>query len=112
MVILQKLSNIDNKLININIPNNNFEERKYILDVFFDQFLDIQFSVKTKDIKHYEINLGRNRKIIIEDHFFNLFPNDLEYLSVNNIPQKINFFKINLLLKKIYQSSSEIQDWK
>ena len=37
--------------------------------------------------------LDNSKKLIIEDGIFNKFPNDLEYLKPNNIPEKIEFTK-------------------
>ena len=32
-------------MIKITIPNNNIAERKYILDIIFDEFLELDFKV-------------------------------------------------------------------
>ena len=72
----------------IKIPNNNIAERKYILDVVFIEFLglDYQLEVASND---YEIILSNNKKLIIKDKFFNNYPNTLEYLKQENIPNSI-----------------------
>lgn len=81
-------------MISIFIPNNNIAERKYILDLFFDEFLNLDYEIIIKqDIDSWEINLQNGKKIVFKDHFFNNFKNDLEYLSLENIPKKVNFTK-------------------
>jgi len=75
-------------MIKITIPNNNINERKYILDVVFNEFLGIEFSFKIGS-KEYEIELQNKKVFIIKDTFFNKYPKDLEYLHIDNIPSKI-----------------------
>jgi Family of unknown function (DUF7033) len=75
-------------MIKIKIPNNNIAERKYILDIIFDEFLglDHQLDIGSQD---YEIELQNKKVLTIEDTFFNNHPNDLEYLKLKNIPNAI-----------------------
>ncbi len=73
------------------IPNNNIAERKYIIDILLGEFLGLEYKIEIKDTKNYEIILKNGNKLIIEDHFFNKCPKDLEYLNEKNIPQKVEF---------------------
>ena len=78
------------------IPNNNIEEREYIIDILLNEFLGLEYKIKVegrrkKEEENYEIILENGNKLIIEDHFFNNFPKDLEYLKEENIPQKVEF---------------------
>jgi len=99
-------------MIKIKIPNNNINEREYILYVIFNEFLGLDYSVtvasdsrvrfpthqlatEKSDRDRYEIVLENGNKLIIEDHFFSKFHNDLEYLNEKNIPQKVEFGKNN-----------------
>jgi len=75
-------------MIKIFFPNNNLFERKYILDIVFNEFLGLNFHAEA-GTKDYEIILPNNKKLIIKDTFFNHFQNDLEYLTKQNIPQSI-----------------------
>jgi len=75
-------------MINITIPNNNINERKYILDILFDEFLGLGYNLEIGS-KDYEINLENGKKLIVKDRFFNKYPKDLEYLKLENIPKKI-----------------------
>jgi hypothetical protein len=74
-------------MIKVKIPNNNLNERKYILDIIFNEFLGLEYFLEIGS-KNYEIEL-KNKKIIIKDTFFNKYPKDLEYLYLENIPNKI-----------------------
>lgn len=77
-------------MIKIKIPNNNIEERKYILHIIFDEFLGLDFGViENDDCQDWIIELENKKSLTIKDSFFSRFPNDLEYLKVQNIPSKI-----------------------
>ena len=75
-------------MIKLKIPNNNLNERKYILDIIFNEFLGLEYKIETGS-KNYEILLENNKKLIIKDTFFNKYSKDLEYLKLENIPKKI-----------------------
>ena len=79
-------------MIIIKIPNNNVNERKYSIDIFFDEFLGLIYEIKTGSTD-YEIELDNGNKLIFKDHFFNKFKNDLSYLKEENIPNKVEYFK-------------------
>lgn len=70
------------------IPDNNIGERKYIIDIFFNEFFGLEYKIEIGS-KDYEIRLKNKKILIIEDTFFNRYPNDLEYLKPENIPKKI-----------------------
>ena len=76
------------------IPNNNIEERKYIIDILLNEFLGLEFLVVVgNNSKDYEIVLENGNKLMVEDHFFNKFSNDLGYLKEENIPKNVKFSK-------------------
>ena len=75
-------------MIKINIPNNNLNERKYIIDIIFNEFLGLDYHLEIGS-KDYEIELKNKKVLTIKDTFFNRYPNDLEYLKLENIPNKI-----------------------
>ncbi|GAH31517.1 unnamed protein product, partial [marine sediment metagenome] len=41
-------------MIDINIPNNFIQERKYIIEILFEEFLGIHYKIYIKKIKEYE----------------------------------------------------------
>jgi hypothetical protein len=75
-------------MITIKIPNNNIPERTYILDIVFNEFLGLEYSLEIGS-SNYEIILPNKKVLTIKDTFFNKFPNDLEYLKEQNIPKSI-----------------------
>jgi len=88
-------------MIKINIPNNYLAERKYIIDIFFDEFLGLNYVINVKDeTKDYEIILENGKKIIIKDSFFSNFEDGLDYLDKKNIPGKIEFLKNQFIVEK------------
>ena len=77
-------------MLKISIPNNNLNERKYILDIIFDEFLDLDFKVlEDDDCQDWIIELANKKVLTIKDTFFSKYPKDLEYLKLENIPSKI-----------------------
>ncbi len=75
-------------MILIKISNNNINEKKYILDIIFNEFLGLKYNLEINS-DNYEIILQNNQKLIIQDTFFNKYPKDLEYLNIKNIPKSI-----------------------
>jgi len=79
-------------MIKVTIPKNNILERKYILDIIFNEFLGLEYLLEKKDnCKHWYICLENDKKLIIEDHFFNQYPKDLAYLHVENLPLHVKY---------------------
>lgn len=79
-------------MIKVLVPKNNINERKYILDIFFIEFLELNYKLILKDdCEKWIIELENGNKVFFEDHFFNRFRTDLEYLKIENIPKNINF---------------------
>lgn len=77
-------------MIKITIPNNNIAERKYILDIIFDEFLGLKYQIVESDnCQDWIIELENKQLLTIKDTFFSKYPKDLEYLKLNNIPSKI-----------------------
>ena len=72
----------------VRIPNNNINEREYVINIILNEFLGIEYSIEV-GASHYEIHLDNNKKLVIKDTFFNIYQNNLEYLSLNNIPKRI-----------------------
>ena len=89
-------------MLKIRVPKDNINERSYILDVLFNQFLDINYEIviSKEDTKEYIIDIGEKKSIIIKDAFFSLYPKDLEYLQIDAIPKDIIYFKHPLLIEK------------
>ena len=47
-------------MLKITIPNNNIAERKYILDIIFDEFLGLDFKVlESDDCQDWEIERAK-----------------------------------------------------
>lgn len=82
-------------MINIYIPNNNIEERKYIINTIFQFFLGLEINIEIKPVSNYLIILGNKKKIEIQDSFFNKYKKDFEYLNLKNIPKDLQIIKNN-----------------
>jgi hypothetical protein len=77
-------------MLKITIPSNNIPERKYILDIIFDEFLGLDFKVlETDDCQDWIIEFENKKSLTIKDIFFSKYPKDLEYLKLENIPSKL-----------------------
>ncbi|MDQ7047715.1 MAG: polysaccharide deacetylase family protein [Sulfurovum sp.] len=75
-------------MLKITIPDNNINERKYIINIVFSEFLGLEYTLKYGS-QDYAIELSNNKIKIIKDTFFSKYPTDLEYLKFENIPSKI-----------------------
>jgi hypothetical protein len=75
------------------IPNNNLNERRYIIDIILNEFLGLEFKIliSNNNVSNWIIELSNEKKLIIEDHFFNPYKKKLEYLNIKNIPSNIQF---------------------
>lgn len=78
------------------IPDNNIEERRYIVDVLLTDFLGLTYEVKTLIQSNvYLIQFG-SKEIEIQDSFFSLFDNPLSYLHVDHLPDKVVWLDTSL----------------
>lgn len=87
-------------MIKIIIPNNFLPERKYIINVIFDEFFGLKYSISISNTKNYNIYLENGNKIVIRDAFFTNMGNGLDYLDKKNIPREIIFFKNQFIVEK------------
>jgi hypothetical protein len=78
-------------MIKVTIPKNNINERKYILDIIFYEFLGLEYELVISDLVviDWEIELENKKTLKIKDIFFNKYLKDSEYLKYENIPKKI-----------------------
>ena len=74
----------------IKTPRDNLKERKYIIQIIFNEFLNIEYHHEIGASK-CEITLENNHRLIIEDHFFSKNTNDLDYLSPHSVPSKVEY---------------------
>jgi len=75
----------------IQIFLNDIPELKYVTDLFFKDFLGIEYDLNFHDIENVEIVLGNGSKIVFEDHFFSIYRK--KYLKKENIPEEIKWLK-------------------
>ncbi len=76
-------------MILINIPDNNQQERKYIIRTIFGAFLGLSYQVIVKpSLRNINIKLDNNNAIFFEDHFFNNFSTSKSYLQKANLPKE------------------------
>ena len=69
------------------IPDNNVEERKYIISVLFKDFLHAEPpQIELADTDCTTL-LYDDKKIVFRDHFWNAHPKPLSYLDIRNLPQ-------------------------
>lgn len=79
----------------ITCPNNNIPERTYIIKLLLNELLgyevtqnEIYFDNSVKDY----ILCCDEKKVIIEDHFFNKYPQPFSYIRKNNLPNSLEHF--------------------
>lgn len=75
-------------MISIFINHHFSNEKTYIIDVFFNVFLGLDYQIFfSQEVDDYIIRLENGNTLIIEDHFFKKFTNT--YLDEQNIPDNI-----------------------
>lgn len=74
-------------IVMVKIPNSFLPERKYIISIFFDELLGLDYEIEFKecDEKDYRIILENKKELIIKDSFFSKLRDD-KYLSKENLP--------------------------
>lgn len=73
-------------------PENNWNERAYIIEVILEEFLGIEYRLEPGSSENFtRLVLENDNEIIIEDHFFSKFRKEREYLDLANIPSEIIF---------------------
>ncbi len=93
-------------MIQVICPSNNIPERRYAVKVLFNELLgcnliddDIRFDDQADN---YTIQVG-DRQIVVEDHFFQQFPEPLSYLKAENLPSELVYFHVkNKVIPIIY----------
>jgi hypothetical protein len=75
-------------MITIKIPGNFIQEKKYIIDILFGEFLGLQYTTSITQEKHYEIIFNGN-KILINDAFFSEINEESGYLYEKYLPRII-----------------------
>lgn len=111
--ILQKASSQHIvSMVKIHCPNNNCNEREYIVSYIFGNLLNLNTEIEFRDdAGDYHILLENGKCIIVEDHFFNLHPENLSYLSKDNIPVSSKVFHYgHLEIPMIYGEDRLIQE--
>jgi hypothetical protein len=87
-------------MIKVVIPSNNIKEREYLLDILFNQFLNIPYKiVLSHEITDYQIYI-EDKLIVIKDAFFSIYPNSLEYLHIDSIPKEVSYFSHSLFVEE------------
>lgn len=84
--------------ITILISTKFIEEKKYILDVFFRQFLAVPYVLNIRDGSDYQIILPNSARLIIKDSFFDKITEN-NYLHKKNIPEKVLFAKNSFIIE-------------
>jgi hypothetical protein len=88
-VTLQKpLKSVSNKIY-INSPSSYEQEKRYIFNVIFKEFLGLDYEVNFCDDTSYTISFYSSKKIVFKDSFFK--DNESTYLHEKNIPQDITY---------------------
>lgn len=82
-------------MIRIICPSNNIPERRYAIEILFNDLLgcdlsadDIQFDAQTVN---YTIQVN-GKELVVEDHFFQKYPEPLSYLNAEHLPSSLSYF--------------------
>jgi hypothetical protein len=78
-------------MLKISIPNNNIEERKYIVEILIGELLGLDFVIEFCNTTNYVMTLSNGGKLIVKDSFFGLYNEDNSYLKRDHIPANVEF---------------------
>lgn len=82
-------------MIEIRCHNDNMAERKYAINVLFNELVGIPTDAYTicfdEGCSGYEIRMGE-RCAMVADYFFIQYPNPMSYLCAENIPTSLSYF--------------------
>ena len=89
-------------MLSISIPPDFFEERAYVINILFKEFLNVEYTLSTNENNvHYKITTVNGGAIFFEDHFFSKHkPEPLAYLLSSNIPENASAARNNFTLEK------------
>ncbi|MBQ2594038.1 MAG: polysaccharide deacetylase family protein [Candidatus Riflebacteria bacterium] len=78
-------------MLQINISDKFFIEKKYIIRILFKEFLGLDYTLSINNEKNnrYEIILPNNKKLLFEDCFW--VDSDESYLKKDKLPVKVDF---------------------
>lgn len=79
--------------ITIIAPNNNIEERKYILKTLFLDFLGLDYDLSFDNVVSDWIIKFGEKTLRFSDAFFSKFPVEKSYLTVTAMPTEVLFAK-------------------
>jgi hypothetical protein len=80
-------------MLNIVIPDNNISEREYIITTILSDFLGLHYNlIINASYNHYSISFN-DKELVIDDSFFNLYPDVLSYLETETLPKEIIYAK-------------------
>jgi len=87
-------------MVKIIIPNNYIPEREYIVEIFFKNYLGVDYEIHKESRPEYKIILENNNVLVIKDHFFIKQHEDIDYINLKNIPEKAMYMKNIFLPEK------------
>lgn len=87
-------------MLTIETPDNFIPERTYILNIVFGVFLGLKYIIKFGSQTNYEIVLDNGNRITIQDKFFRIHNDGINYLQKKNIPESVLYVTNPFLAEK------------
>jgi hypothetical protein len=85
-------------MIKVSIPNNFIPERKYVIDVIFNEFLGIPYQIEISRETDYKVTLEGDKILVIKDDFFSDLKEDSNYINEKCLP-KVNFAHLQYIVE-------------
>jgi len=76
-------------IIEVAIPNNFIEERSYIVEVLFGQFLGLDYKITKAEIRDYRISFDNKTLVIRDDFFSRVSEGDQSYIRSKFVPEQV-----------------------
>lgn len=80
-------------MLNVVVPADNQPERAYIIEVLLGEFLGLEYTLRFDSLAPpvWQIELPGGECLHVEDHFFSRYPIPLSYLTLDAIPEQVDF---------------------
>ena len=86
-------------MLKVYISNKFFEEKSYIIEIFFKWLLKVEYRLEIHESENYLIKLPNNNVIVIVDSFFK-GREENNYLNAGLIPRQIGYVNNEFVVDK------------
>ena len=80
-----------NNILKITSPSSFEQEKKYLFEVIFSEFLGLEYELKFSEQTDYVLTFNGSKELAFSDSFFHNIKDEMTYLHKKNLPKDISF---------------------